>query len=62
MCGFIALSKIQAFVSFRVLIIFLMKLAFLLFFSDMVTRALGFLIAMIKPGRPAPLPMSNIFC
>ena len=28
----------------------------------MVICVLGWLMAIIRPGRPAPLPMSNTFC
>ena len=28
----------------------------------MVVCVLGWLIAIIRPGRPAPLPISNTFC
>ena len=32
-----------------------------LFFSDIVTSVWGWCMAIIRPGSPAPLPISNMF-
>jgi hypothetical protein len=58
--GVIAASITSAFFKPRVLIVFFIKYAFFLFFSDIITWLQGWFMAIIIPGSPAPLPISKI--
>jgi len=58
--GVMAVSITSAFFKPRVLIVFFIKYAFFLLFSDITTWLQGWFMAIIIPGSPAPLPISKI--